>query len=260
MNRQAIRSVLITDPIWSAYALADMQPAFAPFAHWGLGHSAEGDGVVLFFTALDPPVLFAIGPAAAVADALRQLALPDTLYLTVLHEHLPLLSAGYIPSNGLHAMWRMAWRGGQTELPSAPGLARLQREDSEAIRQLYAHGGPFTPDAFDPYQFKDGVFFGVKDEHGALLAVGGTHIIDRPNRGAALGNIYTRPDCRGRGLAKSVTRAIVHTLSAEGVTNLILNVDQQNLAACSLYEQLGFVSHCPYIEATVARKVDRAGQ
>jgi hypothetical protein len=45
---------------------------------------------------------------------------------------------------------------------------------------------------------------------------------------AAVGNIFTRPDCRGQGLAQIVTSAVVTSLRAAGIQTIGLNVDSTN--------------------------------
>jgi RimJ/RimL family protein N-acetyltransferase len=250
-----IHSILANDPIWAAYALADLQPAFAPYSRWQVGHSRAGDGVVLLFTALEPPPLFAMGPVDAVADALTQVELPAQVYLTVREEHLPPLLERYHFAEPLSQMWRMVRQTlDPVAAPSLPGLTRLNRRDSEDIRHLYAHGGPFTPDAFDPYQLDDGVFYGVQDETEGLVAVGGTHIIDWQNGAAAIGNMYTHPAHRGRGCAGAILGAIVSHLQHDRIGRVVLNVDQGNGPAQRLYERHGFRIHLPYVEGIGSRK------
>jgi ribosomal protein S18 acetylase RimI-like enzyme len=72
---------------------------------------------------------------------------------------------------------------------------------------------------------------------------------------AAIGNMYTRPGCRGRGFASAVLGAIVASLQADGVTTIVLNVDHRNPDARRIYERFGFVVHCPYIEGVAATKI-----
>jgi GNAT superfamily N-acetyltransferase len=251
---QTLRRLLNQDRLWAAYALADLQPAFIDYCQWGVSQA----GVALLFTALEPPPIFTMGPVEAVAAALAQLTLPEQIYLTVREEHLPLLTDQFDFHEGFHHMWRMALAApGPDQLPALPGLFRLGERDGARIQALYAHGGPFTPDAFDPYQLADGVFWGVEDDDQQLLAVGGTHIIDRGERLAAIGNMYTRPDARGRGCAGAILGAIVYTLHREGIDTIILNVDQQNPVARRLYEKHGFRVHLPYLEGIGTRKADR---
>ena len=138
-------------------------------------------------------------------------------------------------------------------------------------------GVDYAPDAFTASQLHDGYFFGIEDENGGLAAAGGTHIayrsectssltsqennlrktssIDRVlSKGvAAIGNIYTRPDCRGHGFGTAVTARIVQALQADGYRLIVLNVSEQNLVARSLYEKLGFVTHCLFVEGSAKR-------
>lgn len=253
INNERLHAILATDPVWAVYPLADLQPAFAPYCHWGVGESGAGSAVAMLFTGLTPPILFLMGPNPALATALAQLELPGELYLTVREEHLALLNPHYDFGEQVHPMWRMVLTTPATHAEQTAGLVRLQATDSQAIRRLLDEGGPFTPDAFEPYQLDDGVFFGVKDDEGALLAVGGTHIIDRDNCAAAIGNMYTHPAHRGRGYAGAVLGAIVHTLQSQAIERIVLNVDQANLTARRLYEKHGFQVHLPYIEGVCIR-------
>jgi hypothetical protein len=82
MDMIAIRAILDADPVWSAYGLADLQPAFRDYCRWYPVQTDSGDGLALIFTALDPPVLLTVGQSEAVAAALRQADLPPTMILT----------------------------------------------------------------------------------------------------------------------------------------------------------------------------------
>ncbi len=131
---------------------------------------------------------------------------------------------------------------------------RWTRGISARIRELHAQGGDFTPDAFAPYQAEDGTFFGVADERGRLLAVGGTHVVDWGAGVAGIGNMYTHPEHRGKGLGAMVLCAIVKKLIRGGVTNIVLNVDERNVGAWRLYEKQGFEVYCPYLEGPGRRR------
>ncbi len=250
---QRIQQILHQDPVWAVYPLADLQPAFAPYCQWGLAEEEAGSGVAMLFTALSPSVLFLMGPNPLVAKALAQLSLPAEIYLNLRAEQVPLLSSRYTIGEKIHPMWRMVLTTSTSEWPAHPGVVRLQASDSDAIRQLLAHGGPFTPDAFDPYQLDDGVFFGIRTEDGELATVGGTHIIDRDHQAAAIGNMYTHPAHRGRGHGGAVLGAIVHTLRSQRIERILLNVDQQNPTARRLYEKHGFQVQLSYIEGICQR-------
>ena len=92
----------------------------------------------------------------------------------------------------------------------------------------------------------DGVFHGIY-EGTALVAAAGTHLLAREEGAAAIGNVYTRRDRRGRGLGRLVTSAVLGELA--GVETIGLNVRADNDAALHLYESLGFARHCQFYEA-----------
>ncbi len=243
----AIRALLDSDPIWAAYALADLQPAFAPYCDWHV--AADGRGLTLVFTGLSIPTLYAFGPAASVAQALSAIELPTRIYATVREEHWPEVRRLFDFSADSRPMWRMALPADvDVAPPNGPRLVRLTVEDSRRLQELYRHGGTFTPDAFDAYQVENGVFYGVVAEDGRLAAAGGTHIVDWTHGVAAIGNMYTRPDQRRRGHARLIVQAIVAALRARDVDNIVLNVDQRNAGARQLYESFGFEIYCPYWE------------
>lgn len=252
MNDAALHRLLAADRIWSAYALADLQPAFAPYCRW----LVADEGLALLFTALAPPVIFTAGAPAAVAAALAAAECPPTVYMSARPEHYPVLDRWWDFSADLRPMVRMALAD-PAALHGAPATdaVRLGPSDAERLDALYAHGGDFAPDAFDPYQLADGVFFGVAGAGGALLAAGGTHIVDRRQGIAAIGNMYTLPAARGRGHARAVLRAVVAALHQCSVQTIVLNVDERNTVAHRLYRRLGFTDHCSFLEGAGHRRL-----
>lgn len=257
-DMRAIRALLNQDPVWSAYALADLQPAFAPHCRWLTAETGDGPGVMLLYAGLAPTVLFSSGAAGAVRMGLAQADLPAEVYITIPPAHLPVVAQHYNFGTSLMPMARMVYAGGfdpgEVDAGRAASVVRLGAGDAGRIQALYAHGGPFTPDAFDPYQLPDGVFYGVEDAAGALVAVGGTHIVDWQTGIAAIGNMYTRPNARRQGWAGAVLRAIVRELTGRGVATIVLNVAQANTGAQRLYARHGFAVHCAYWEGVGRRR------
>ena len=78
----------------------------------------------------------------------------------------------------------------------------------------------------------------VIEEAGEIIAFAGAHIIlDQ----AHVTNIAVRQDCRGRGLGRMITYALMQYASNLGAEYLTLEVRQSNAAAQNLYKSLGFV-------------------
>ena len=201
---------------------------------------------------LEPPILLTVGPAEDVADALAQAELPEEVYLSVREEHLPAIERWY-DVKIRRVMVRMALGQEVALAPVEQPLTRLTPADVPRVEALIACGGPYAPDGFAPYQVADGFFFGVEDGTGGLSAVGGTHILNFEEGVAAIGNIYTRADCRGRGYARAITTEIVAQLRAAGLPTIVLNVNNENTIARNLYDSLGFVEHCSFVEGSVKR-------
>lgn len=245
---ETIRKILRRDPVWSAYLLADLQPDFERFCQWFVHKTADETGLILVYTGLDMPALLTVGAPSAIAAAMNRASRLQQVYLSVREEHYPAVSRVYDLGGNKRPMLRMKLSRDTALGKKAPHIQRLNVEHSQHLTALYSHGGPFTPDAFSPYQVDNGVFYGIWDEDGQLAAAGGTHIVNRTEAVAAIGNVYTRPDRRRRGYARAITCAIVAELRDSGFETIVLNVDQRNDAARALYEELGFDVHCPYIE------------
>ena len=265
----AVGDILSQDPVWAAYAIADLRPDLAGFCRWIVAPDASA--LALLFTGLEPPILLTAGTSEGVALALNEAELPQEVFLSVLPSHLPAVQQHYQRIDR-HDMLRMALAPGQQVSEESIPTVPLSVADELRLQSLYQHGGEYAPDAFNASQLDGGYFFGIEDEHGGLAAAGGTHIANRsectssptsqennPRKTsaidrilsegvAAIGNIYTRPDCRGRGYGTAVTARIIHALQADDYGLIVLNVRKQNLVAQSLYEKLGFASHCLFVE------------
>jgi ribosomal protein S18 acetylase RimI-like enzyme len=180
--------------------------------------------------------------------------------------HLPVFEAHYdFSADRIRPMLRMTVSCATFRSAGGLTLQRLSPADVPAIEALFAHGGPFAPDAFSPAQVAEGVFYGlqtgdfVPSQHGDLLAVAGTHLVARTIGIAAVGNIYTHPAHRGKGYSQVVTSAVTAELLVKGL-DVVLNVDADNAAAIHVYEKLGYRVHCPFVEGDGRRRPSAVDQ
>ncbi|MDP3720487.1 MAG: GNAT family N-acetyltransferase [Acidobacteriota bacterium] len=259
-DKTAIRAILRRDPVWGVYALGDLAPRMFPKTQWFSPGFSPGFGpdLALVLHDFDTSILFAIG-TGAVREALGHVRWP--VHLQVQQDALDEVARYAVIESQCH-MWRMGWNGppeggrhiDQGQNRTATSARRLGAADVPALLKLYADGEATgeSPDFFYPSMVTDGVFFGVYDG-GVLVAAAGTHLFAPEEHAVAIGNIYTMRDRRGRGLGATVTRAVLDEVKDGGTVGL--NVRAGNHAALHLYESLGFVRHCLFVEglATVRK-------
>jgi ribosomal protein S18 acetylase RimI-like enzyme len=242
-DKADIRKRLNADREWSLYALADLdEEMFAHCDWWGVA-----DGLALVFRGIAIRPIFVLGDSSSSRRLLA--ALPVTTgYLNLKAEQLSAADGIYCyrERHEMHRMFLDAFepRPGEVEVlaPSACG----------EVEQLYATGAGGGI-AFAPFQLESGFFRGIR-RNGELVAVAGVHAWSQNEGVAAIGNIFSRPDHRGRGLAQIVTSAVAAALKEAGIQTIGLNVDRTNTVAIRAYERIGFRTHFGYSEG-IADKV-----
>lgn len=232
-----IRAALRRDPVWSAYALCDLAPDFFPLTRWFT------PGLTLVIHAYGTCILFAMD-ADSLDEALAHVTPPfhvqvqDDVFREVERR---------VTISHHRRMWRMRRTKPVADAPD-PRVVQLGPDDVPALRALYADGDTTgeAPDFFMPSTVDDGAYFGIY-EGDELVSAAGTHVLAREEGAAAIGNVYTRRDRRGRGLGRATTHAVAAALA--DVETLVLNVREDNTPALRLYETLGFERHCLFNEA-----------
>lgn len=248
-NLDDVRARLERDRHWSAFSLADLDQPYAAHAHWfGL---PEGDDVVLVYDAFDPPIVFIQGADARCETVLAEaevVVATQSAWLNVQKGHLPLV-ARVFSSFESREMVRMVLERDRFAPVVVPGLIRLGPGDVGELDALYADDRPAF---FLPSQLHSGVYHAVREDE-RLVAVAGTHVVSRQSAVAALGNVYTRPECRGRGYGAAVTSAVTVELLWRGMSTIVLNIIATNSVARRVYERLGFREYCVYYEGLATR-------
>jgi ribosomal protein S18 acetylase RimI-like enzyme len=236
LERKAeIERFLRQDPLLHLYGIGDLDPFFWDYTRWyGLRTNALLRAIALLYTGISPPTLLALSRET---DSLCELVesirpqLPSRFY-----SH---LSPGVnrVPKMGLSAPERLA----QVKIGD---VVELGPGDREELLQFYRTSYPGN--WFDPRMLETGCYRGIREDS-QLVSVAGIHVFSPAYRVAALGNIATRPDRRGRGLALRVTAALCRSLLQE-VEHVGLNVRADNRSAIRIYERLGFERVSEYEE------------
>jgi ribosomal protein S18 acetylase RimI-like enzyme len=235
-DKASIRSLLLRDRPWSVYALGDLTPRMFEKCLWFT------PDLSLVLRDYGTSILFAMG-SASVVEALDHVTWP--VHLQVQKPAFDAI-ARVATIERVWQMWRMTLTS-RAAVVMDPQVTRLCAADVGALERLYADGESTgeSPDFFHASMVTDGVFFGLY-ENGELTAAAGTHLVARDEGAAAIGNVYTRRDCRGRGRGRLVTSAVVRELS--GIETIALNVRADNHAAIRVYQSLGFSQQCEFYE------------
>ncbi len=241
------------DHWYAAYAIGDLEPVFSERCRWfGAALAGELRSLGLLFEGLDPPALFLMGEPVGVTVILGTALRPEIVMFTCREAHLPALQMHYQTSEIDH-MLRMTLSSAEFRPVTAFGVDRLGPGYGGELARLYesAQGNAFTP-----FQLAHGIFYGVK-HRGRLVSAAGTHVVARTMGVAAVGNVCTYPEYRGRGYATRCTSAVCADLLAFGL-DVVLNVARDNADAIHIYKKLGFRVYCPFVEGIAVRK--RGGQ
>lgn len=133
-------------------------------------------------------------------------------------------------------------------VPTDPALSPLELGAADFPRMLalvdLARPGPLGPRAMEL-----GSFFGIfaGDE---LVALAGERL--RLNGYAEVATVCTHPHHRGKGYAKAVVSAVAQRIVEAGSVPF-LGVDDGNIPAIRLYEQLGFAHRTTFYLSLVRR-------
>lgn len=246
-DKDQIRALLLRDPRWCVYALGDLTPRMFAKCQWFT------PDLTLVLHDYGTSILFAMG-TGSIREALEHVTGP--VHLQVRQDALDEV-ARYASVSNVKTMLRMAVDSAAISTRASDGagqadLKRLTADDLVKLKQLYADGESTgeSPDFFYDSMVTDGVFYGVF-EGDDLVAAAGTHLVSRDEGAAAIGNVYTRKDKRGRGHSKVATSAVLQAL--KDLPTIGLNVRAGNIPAIRVYQSLGFIRHCEFVEGVANR-------
>lgn len=241
-DKGRIESFLRKDARLNIYGLGDLDDFFWDHTCWlGLKSAGRLKSLALLYTGGSTPALLALCGAKARPRARELLRASARLLPKSFYAHLsPGLADALAATHALRthgAHYKMALTDKKRVLAAdTSGTEALSKRDLPALLEFYARSYPGN--WFEPGMLATGMYYGIR-ESGVLTAAAGVHVYSEKHEVAALGNITTRPDMRGRGLGKKVTaRVCRELLKKAGLVGL--NVKADNKAAISCYKSLGF--------------------
>ena len=224
--------------------LGDLDGPYREHCDWyGLKDEALS-AVLLLYSGLSMPAVLAKGDPADIEALLAasHASLPRRFYAHIRTEHRGPIECFYSLSD-VKPMLRMGLSrdGFCKNIESAAEV--LSHRDTGDIMQLYQQ---YPDNFFEPAQLDTGLYFG-KREGGRLVSVAGLHVCSPRYNVAAIGNIVTHKEYRGRGFASHCVGALLVELF-QRVDNVALNVSPDNHAAIACYKKFGFEELHPFLE------------
>jgi ribosomal protein S18 acetylase RimI-like enzyme len=248
-DRDAIAAFLRTDRRYAAYALGDLDSAMSGRCTWGIAYDVDGrpTALAMHHDGLVPQPLFLMGEPAGCHAVLASVIKPRDAFF----QSTPTLEASVedlYEFEGATVLLRMVVDA-STFVPYLGAAVRLTPADIDDLNRLYQLGfrAGFASAILD-----DAVYYGVR-VRGRLVSAAGTHLINRREGVAVVGNVMTHADFRGHDFAKMVTGAVTADL-LEQVPDVALNVHADNAPAIAAYTRLGYREHCRLSERLGRRR------
>ncbi len=248
-DRTEIAAFLQTDRRYAAYALGDLDSANRDRCTWGMAYEADGSPVALAMhhEGLIPQPLFLMGDPEGCHAVLASVIKPRDAFFQA-SDVLDAAIGDLYQLDRSTALLRMV-ADRDTFQPFAGLAERLGPADIEDLNRLYQLGfrAGFATTILD-----DAVYFGVR-VRGRLVSAAGTHVLNRREGVAVVGNVMTHADYRGHDFAKMVTSAVTTEL-LDRVPDVALNVHADNTPAIAAYARLGYREHCRLSERLGRRR------
>jgi len=247
-DRALLRDFLEQDRLRAAYAVCDLDEREFLKTKWGVAYERGAPiAVVLEYGGLTPQPLFVIGDPEGVSAVLRDVIRPRIVYLACDETHLEAVGKHYRIDPGPQMVRMVVNR--QSFTPLYGPVTRLAPADIAHLNRLYGLGfaGWLPSDSI-----ANGVYYGVRVA-GRLVAAAGTHVISQEARMAAVGNVLTHHEFRGRGFAKQTTSAVTQEL-LRTCDDVVLNVRSDNPPALAAYRAIGYAEHNRFEERLSHRR------
>jgi GNAT superfamily N-acetyltransferase len=241
-DAEDVLRMLRQNRIAAAYLLGDVDRAGRPRGEWYLA----GDTLVSLQRLAQGAALWAAGTANGLSAVLSSVRLPAELYFSGPASLVEALHHRYRVEFE-EEMLRMAVTAGRFRPVGT--ATRLSPSDTDQINRLYRFG---AGGQVSRHQVAAGVYYGIFDE-GRLVAVAGTHFINATERLGAIGNVFTHPAYRGRGLATRTTSAVTMAI-LDRCRDIVLNVSAGNLPAQAVYRKLGYREVARFVELYAVRR------
>lgn len=249
-DRRSVQQALEKAPAFNAYALAHLDGVMFTLASFYLAQAGQATALLMHSRGGLGATTHLYGDARLGGLLVQLHPGPRSSLLSCQAEHIDAMLEAYNLWRP-QTMLRMAVDAASFRPPAVRGpVRRLIAADAPELNRLYALEGDGL--VYPGHHVRDGVYYGALNR-GRIVAAAGTHIYSKTARTAVVGNVFTHPDFRGRGLATAVTAAVTAQVLDE-CDLIVLSVDPANRAARYVYEKLGYQDSGRMVETMVTRR------
>jgi ribosomal protein S18 acetylase RimI-like enzyme len=257
-DKTLIEAALRRDVGWHVYHLGDLDDELYPYTRWfATFDGAEIDRLALFFDRYAPPILLALtNDVDRMVEMLQDMG---DLFPRRMHAHLSpgvveALRPEFEPLSAAPHLRMQLTKPDALHDISPRDTSRPTSDDLPALHALYEHvyaGEEGGANVFHELMLDLGPYYGVYQGR-ELVAAAGVHVCSAEHGVAAVANVATHPQQRGRRLAQRVTAAVCRELLPIAET-IGLNVCADNVPAVAAYRRLGFDAAFEYEEMELRR-------
>jgi len=244
-DKSAIENAVSSDRVRALYQLGDLDDYYFDKCRWFFVFDGDHFKALILIYESAGTTFIPLGSPDAVDLFLNRNPelLPQRFYSAWWPEFDDLMSDRFYVPNA-EAMYRMALdRDCFIPVESEIRSRELGLDDIRKVKLLLdSYPGNF----FEEYQLETGFYRGVFDGDD-LVAMAGVHTVNRNMGVAAIGNVVTDRNYRGRGFGTVVTSHVAEILFRE-VDIIGLNVAQSNIAAVKAYRRIGFDARLDFYE------------
>jgi ribosomal protein S18 acetylase RimI-like enzyme len=237
-DKDRLTEILSTDPIAGLYHLGDLSDYYFSKCEWYIETDPGRKPSVILLYKTWGTTLVPFGSRESLTEFLSSFSdrLPDKFYGVWMEQHHDAVRSTLgIPSP--RNMQRMVVTF-DTFLPVADHGMKVEILGDENLSEIKCLLKAYPENFFEDYQLSTGYYRGIRID-GNLVSMAGVHTTNADAAVAAIGNVVTSREHRGRGLAKVVTSALVTELLKDHRI-VGLNVGRDNIPAVKAYERLGF--------------------
>ena len=241
-DKDMIETFLRGNVFVNIYSLGDLDDFFWPYTTWYALTDATGiRAIALMYTGGSLPCLHALADDDKAVYTEELLSCLIGILPRRFHAHLVSGSESILAERyhlrpfGRHDRMALTDKSLLEDIDTSEAKGLSVSNLGEIISFFeQAYPGNF----FEPRMLETEQYFGIR-QSGALVSVAGVHACSACYRVAALGNIATHPDYRGRGYGRIAAARVCKSLLNE-IDHIGLNVKTDNTSAIRCYEKLGF--------------------